>query len=1031
MKYGRGEMGEMSVLVAGLFFTVAFLCLFAGIYLLYNNVHSWLNRLAFLFAFVSFCWCIGAGKALIATSYTQMLMWRRFAGIGTATFFSFLLHYILILTEREDILKKKGILVFLYLPSAISLYFLVISQTITTQMYQFEHMKIGWVSSVKLSGRIVFVDLYTIIFMVVGLLFLVQWRKRSKERNKMNEANRFFFIYTIAFVIAIITEVVERIGVSSYFQECAPLAILLPLIIICYATKKHDFMKAKNETEALLFLDEFRTKIIKYLGMAFFVGAILHICVQYAYNSNPNVGKMLLFSGILAGFGIAVCLVQQFVKKKELTVIAYGILLAVSIPLITIHYVNSGAVTIWAFPFIIVIATLLFNNATVLMMTATSTIITELYLWIRVPVVAVTIGKTDYFVRIAFFGMAIALIFYINRIYLLRLKQLSEKIKTQDFLSRVSSSIINANYKNLNEKMEDSLKMLCAYTGADRAHICYKTFEDQTKDTGFFCWHNEAGSIEEGMLCDTSITNYPWWKNQVEKVGMIQIPNVEKLPQEALQEKEYLLKQKIKSVVAVPLMSNEKKVGFLRIDFVTSANAWNEEFTEMLKIFGNMLGETNARVISQEQMFQMAYYDQLTNMPNRQLIGKQMSRAITDADQNGNLIGVVFLDLDSFKNVNDTMGHHFGDKVLIQIGDRIKKSLRRTDVISRFGGDEFLIMLNDVYASEDIETVVDKIIRQFEEPLIIDGQETYLTASIGIAIFPKNGQNKDALIKNADIAMYSAKSNGKNQFVFCSEKMEEEMQRTMTLTQNLYHALENDELYIVYQPQVSLIDEKVIAVEALARWNNPTLGPISPQIFIAIAENNGLINDIGKWVLKGACKQNKLWQEMGLAPVRMAVNVSVKQLLNSQFVNTVIQVLDETRLDPQYLELEVTENIAIQESEYMIGVLSRLKALGISLAIDDFGMEYSSLSRIKLLPIDRIKIDMHFISGIQNSQKDRAIVDVIIRLAKELKLSVIAEGVEKEEELQYLKTKLCDEVQGYYFYKPLAKEDVQKLLKDF
>lgn len=1024
-------MGELSVFVAGLFFAVAFLCMFAGIYLLYNNVHSWLNRLAFLFAFVSFCWCIGAGQSLIATSYTQMLMWRRFAGIGTATFFSFLLHYILILTEREDVLKKRGILIFLYLPSLISLYFLVISQTITAKLYQFEATKIGWISRVKLSGWIFFVDAYTICFMVAGLLLLIQWKKRSREEKNANEANRFFVIYTIAFVFAIITEVIERSGANSYFQECAPLAILLPLISICYVTKKHDFMKATTETEALLFLDEFRTKIIKYLGIAFFIGGILNVSLQYEHNPHSSLGRMLIFTGVLVGFGVAVYLVQRFVKKTELAVIAYGILLAGSIPLITIHYMNSGAVTIWAFPFIIVIATLLFNNATVLMMTATSTVITELYLWIRMPVVEVTIGKTDYFVRIAFFGMAVTLIYYINRIYIFRLKQLSEKISTQDFLFRVSSSIINANYKNLTEKMEEALKMLCEYTGADRSHICYQTLQDQTKDIGFFCWHNEAGSMADDTLYDTRITNYPWWKKQVEEAGIIQIPSVENLPQDAHAEKEFLLKQKIKSVVAVPLMSNKKKAGFLRVDFVTASNAWNEEFTEMLKIFGNMLGETNARVISQEQMFQMAYYDQLTNMPNRHMIGKQMSRAITDADRNGNLLGVVFLDLDSFKNVNDTMGHHFGDKVLIQIGDRIKKSLRRTDVISRFGGDEFLIMLNDVYSSEDIEIVVDKIIKQFEEPIMIEGQETYLTASIGIAVFPKNGQNKDALIKNADIAMYSAKSNGKNQFVFCSEKMEEEMQRTMTLTQNLYHALENDELYIVYQPQVSLTDEKVIAVEALARWNNPTLGPISPQIFIAIAENNGLINDIGKWVLRGACKQNKMWQNMGLAPVRMAVNVSVKQLLNPQFVNIVIQVLDETKLDPQYLELEVTENIAIQESEYMIGVLTRLKALGISLAIDDFGMEYSSLSRIKLLPIDRIKIDMHFISGIQSSEKDRAIVDVIIRLAKELKLSVIAEGVEKEEELQYLKTKLCDEVQGYYFYKPLAKEDVQKLLKDF
>lgn len=1024
-------MENIDVYLAGLFYVVALFCLLAGLYLLYKNVYAWLNRLAFLFAFACFCWCIGAAGSLIASDSENILLWRRFAGIGVATFFSFLLHYIILLTEREDILKKKGMVVLLYLPSVIVLYFLVISKTVTNQLYQFKQTKIGWVSGATANGWIVFLDIYMIGFMVAGLLLVIQWKRRSQEQQKINQANRIFTVYAVAFVIAILAELTQKISSISYIHECAPLAIVLPLGSVCYATKKHDFMKAPVENQELIFLDEFRTKIIHYLSISFFAGGILHICAQYVQNHNPNVGRMLFFAAVLICFGIAVYLVQKFVRKKELAIVAYGSLLSVSIPIIMLHYVSSAAVTVWAFPFIIAIAALLFNNATVLTMTSASVITVELYLWIKMPTVIVTLDSSDYFTRLGLLGMAIVLIFYINRIYILRLTQLSVKISTQDFLSRVSSSIINANYNNLNDKMDEILKMLGEYLGADRVHIYYQTLQEKPKNADYFCWYNEVGTMADCVLQDTSITAYPWWRQQIKKVGMVRIPKVTQLPVEALREKDFLLNQNIQSVVAVPLISNEKKVGFLRVDFVAAPKAWDEEFTEMLKIFGNMLGETNARVNSQEQMFQMAYYDQLTNMPNRQLFGEHMSRAIADADQNGSMIGVAFLDLDGFKNINDTMGHHYGDKILVLIANRIKKCLRRTDVISRFGGDEFLVMLKDVYTMEDIEAVVAKIIRQFDEPIVIDGQETYITASIGIAIFPKNGLNQDALIKNADIAMYTAKSNGKNQFVFCSEKMEEEMQQTMVITQNLYHALENHEFYIAYQPQVSLTDEKVIAVEALARWNNPVLGQISPQIFIPIAEHTGLINDIGEWILREACKQCKSWQDMGLSPVRVAVNVSVKQLLNPEFVNTVMEVLEETKLRPQYLELEVTENIAIQESNYIISVLSKLKVLGVSLAIDDFGMEYSSLSRIKLLPIDRLKIDMHFISGILNSQKDRAIVDVIIRLAKELKISVIAEGVEKEEQLQYLKSKLCDEVQGYYFYRPLSKEDVQRLLQDF
>jgi diguanylate cyclase (GGDEF)-like protein len=380
--------------------------------------------------------------------------------------------------------------------------------------------------------------------------------------------------------------------------------------------------------------------------------------------------------------------------------------------------------------------------------------------------------------------------------------------------------------------------------------------------------------------------------------------------------------------------------------------------------------------------------------------------------------------------VNNTIGHQYGDKILIMIADRLIKCLRKTDFVCRFSGDEFLIMLNDIITNHDIETVANKLLGQFQDPFIVDDQEFYITASIGISVFPKDGVDKDTLIKNADVAMYKAKHNGKNQFAFCSQEMKDEMEQTLAVTSNLYHAQERSELNVVYQPQVDVETGKVIAVEALARWSNPELGFVSPALFIPIAEHTGLINPIGIWILQEACRQNKEWQDIGLPPVRVAVNVSVKQLIKVDFVSMVKRILAETGLDPQYLELEITENIAIQESEYIIDVLTDLKNLGISIAIDDFGVEYSSLNRIKMLPIDRLKIDMHFIRGILNNEKDKVIVDIIIKLAKDLKLKVIAEGVEEKEQLDYLSSQACDEVQGYYFYRPLSKEDMENVLQN-
>ena len=295
---------------------------------------------------------------------------------------------------------------------------------------------------------------------------------------------------------------------------------------------------------------------------------------------------------------------------------------------------------------------------------------------------------------------------------------------------------------------------------------------------------------------------------------------------------------------------------------------------------------------------------------------------------------------------------------------------------------------------------------------------------------PLDGEDSESLVKNADTAMYEAKDNGKNQYSLCTPDMKNEVEKNMKLSNDLYRALERNELVVYYQPQVDLPTSKIVGVEALIRWMHPTRGMISPGVFIPIAEGNSLINSIGEWVLKTACIQNKKWQDMGLPHMNMAVNLSPVQMINPKIVENIENIIKETRLDPKYIELEITESVTIQESDYVIDVLNKLKKIGVSIAIDDFGTEYSSLSRLKMLPIDRIKIDMQFVQGIENNEKDKAITMVIINLAKSLGLNVLAEGVETNSQLEFLNQKMCDYVQGYYYYKPMPAEELEKILVD-
>lgn len=297
---------------------------------------------------------------------------------------------------------------------------------------------------------------------------------------------------------------------------------------------------------------------------------------------------------------------------------------------------------------------------------------------------------------------------------------------------------------------------------------------------------------------------------------------------------------------------------------------------------------------------------------------------------------------------------------------------------------------------------------------MVKDQELFITASLGIAIYPVDGDSTDELIKNADLAMYNSKQKGKNQYALCTSDMKEDVLKKMKLTNSLYRALERNELVLYYQPQVSVLTKEIVGLEALIRWNNPELGLIPPNIFIPLAEQSGLINPIGQWVLETACKQNKVWQNMGLPNLRMAVNLSVEQFRDQELVSIIERILNETGMKSKHLELEVTESIAIEGKEHIINVLHKLKALGATISIDDFGTEYSSLSRLKTLPVDRIKIDMQFVQGISEGNKDEAIAKTIIQLAKNLELNVIAEGVETEVQFEFFNKYMCDEIQGYF-----------------
>jgi len=470
--------------------------------------------------------------------------------------------------------------------------------------------------------------------------------------------------------------------------------------------------------------------------------------------------------------------------------------------------------------------------------------------------------------------------------------------------------------------------------------------------------------------------------------------------------------------------------GPANVSFLTDISERKQAENELVEVNAGLTNEIELRKMAQNEIELLAYFDHLTKLPNRLMLLDRLNQAIDLARRIEKPIGIMYIDLDDFKAINDTMGHQQGDELLKIVANRLVNIFRKSDTVTRLSGDEFIIMAPNLGTVDHIEKVAEKAIAAFREPFELNHQEVYVTVSIGISIFPADGQTGDELIKNADVAMYKAKDNGKNQYVLCTPIMKEIVAENMKLSNGLYRALEKNELEVYYQPQVCVSTNKIVGLEALLRWKHPELGMVPPVKFISLAEQTGLIIPIGEWVIRTVCRQSKTWQEEGIAHIRIAVNMSLVQFLNPNIADLIRGILEETNLSPQYLELEITESIAMRDTESIIKVLNGFREIGLYVSIDDFGTEYSSLMYLKLLPINRIKIPMPFIQGIDVSKKDEAIIKAIIVLARNMGMDILAEGVETQQQRDFLTKRLCDVIQGYYYYKPMPAKEIEALLKN-
>jgi diguanylate cyclase (GGDEF)-like protein/PAS domain S-box-containing protein len=461
---------------------------------------------------------------------------------------------------------------------------------------------------------------------------------------------------------------------------------------------------------------------------------------------------------------------------------------------------------------------------------------------------------------------------------------------------------------------------------------------------------------------------------------------------------------------------------------MSSGQAFYDDAGHVTRMSGITM-DIDDRKNAEERIQHLAYSDALTELPNRRLVLDRLTQALAGARRQRDKVALLFLDLDRFKNINDSLGHAAGDFLLQQVAGRLKTWGREQDTIARVGGDEFLLVLTGLKDITDAAVAAERLMDAIIGEYSIQGNALNITCSLGISIFPENGTNGETLIKNADIAMYSAKADGRNNFRFFTENMNAQAVERLTLESSLRSALAREQLFLMYQPQMDIATGRITGLEALLRWQHPEFGLVPPDRFIRIAENSGLIVSIGEWVLRTACLQARAWQNEGLSAVTVAVNVSAIQFRQDGFCELIRSMLRETGLAPQHLELELTESLLFANADVTLSVIRELKAIGVALAIDDFGTGYSSFSYLRQFRVSKLKIDRTFIRDVAINPDDAAITAAIISMAKSLNLRVIAEGVENEAQMSFLREHQCDEIQGYYFSKPLAVDKVADKLR--
>ena len=1007
-----------------------------GIYTIASSAKSNINRLFLVLTSSMAIWSFAYSLSHSATTEAASAFWRSFSVFGWGVFYSLLLHFILILTRNKLLLNKRSSLILLYLPAFINILLFSPFGFLTATQFKMVQTEFGWINTAPIDIGGIWLNLYYIIFSSTAIILLIRWWRKLKPHTPLKrQVTNFVISILIPFFIGIATDILPDMLGPRVFPKCAIVFMIIPTITIFLALKRFGLL-LERKREISLFpevdksIDEERLRLFQMSAAVFVVGAVLYFLLGY-FGMKIPLEHTIITTIVILLIGILTLLIPHVIRSHAAQNIVFLAVCSVGILFFIIINADIGAVTIWAIYVIFFLATVILGNNLHAAIFTAWCVVVQVILWIIRPEVIVSIDTIEYLTRVVIIMLAYFTVRYMANEYTAKMKGYQRFVKEHEALEKISSSFISATNENAIEKIGEMLKLSVETLELDQAYLV--DFSRDYEDATVLSAHTRVGVVESipfrpGMKVKTAAL--PVAKSLLAQKQPIACEDITIIStDEGEEERDFFASRGINSYFALPIIIDENVIGMLvvehykRIDINTRENQ-----IYFLNIVANMLSDTRKNSLYEEQLYNVAYFDEDTKLANRNMLIQMLEQKIHNREESER-IAVLDIEIDNLRMIKDTFGHRVGEQIVIKAAKIIEELLEQCCDISRAAEGEFIVILPTVEDTSYIEKCAQRLVDSFTRPILTGAgiEALFAVIHIGVSIHPDHGRDAYTLLKNADLAGFQAKSMNKK-VVFYTQQLEDHIAENTLFTNRLFQSLQNEEFSLEFQPQVSCDTGKTVGVEALLRWTIDGNKRIPPDKFIYILEQTGLIYDVGLWVLEQALQEHNRLVLKGFPPLRFSVNLSIVQFHIEDFIVDFVKIIEKSRVDPKYIELEITESLFSENPEEVITKLHKLRELGLNIALDDFGKGYSSLHRLEVIPFDRIKIDKSIIDDINVRGKKAVIAETIVSLAKTLRADITAEGVETKEQVDFLRDLACDEIQGYYFSRPLSAEALEEFL---